>query len=230
MFGTSPHWSPSPMVVGAVTWTDELAPAARLPEKLRTLPTRLQPGSEDSIDHVKSLSSVSETVTPKAVPAPLFWIVIVNPIGLPIRTGSTWSASLSMPSSGQSTTIVALSVLLPVICGSFDSFDRVDGHGVDERTAVVEVRVAGDRDRDLAVGGEVTQVRAAQGDAADRAEGVGVGDGDAVEGDRIEVPGDAARQGVGEADVIRRAVADVGDDDGELGDFAGADRVICRPS
>src|SRR5688500_1154274 len=109
------------MVVGAVTWTDELAPAARLPEKLSTLPSRLQPGSEDSMDHVKSLSSVSETVTPKAVPAPLFWIVIVKPIGSPIRTGSTWSASLSMPSSGQSTTIVAVSRLFIVIEMSFDS-------------------------------------------------------------------------------------------------------------
>src|SRR5688572_15998545 len=110
------------MVVGAVRWTDELAPAARLPEKLSTLPTRLQPGSEDSIDQVKSLSSVSETVTPKAVPAPLFWIVTVKPIGLPMSTGSTWSASLSMPSSGQSTTIVAVSRLFIVIWMSFDSF------------------------------------------------------------------------------------------------------------
>ena len=59
---------------------------------------------------------------------------------------------------------------------------------------------------------------------------LGVGDGHAVEGDGVEVPGDAARQGVGEADVIRRPRADVGDDDGELGDLAGADGVVRRPS
>ena len=89
MFGTSPHWSPSPMVVGAVTWTEEVVPAARSPEKLRTLPTRLHPVTGVAIDHVKSLSRVSETVTPKAVPAPLLPIVTVKPIWLPMRTGST---------------------------------------------------------------------------------------------------------------------------------------------
>ena len=217
------------MVVGAVTWTDESAPAARLPEKLSTLPTRLQPGSDDSIDHVKSLSSVSETVTPKAVPSPLFWIVTVKPIGLPMSTGSVWSASLSMPSSGQSTTIVAVSVLLHRDRDVVRLVGRVDRHGVQERTAVIEVRVAGDV---IEISPSAARSpRSGHVRMSPRwCRGARVGDGHAVEGDGIEVPGDAARQGVGEADVVRRAVADVGDDDGELGDFAGADRRRPRPS
>ena len=102
----------------------------------------------------------------------------------------------------------------------------VDRHGVHERTAVVEIGVAGDRDRDLAVRSQVAQVRAGQRDSADRAQSVGIRDLDAVIRDGVEVPGDAAREGVGEADVIRRARTDVGDDDGERGFLAGADAGI----
>src|SRR5207247_3140298 len=81
-----PHWEAGTV---ATTWTVWLARFARsVGPKVRSLfASRENPPAAPSIDQVTLSARSSETVTPLALPGPLFVTVTVNPIWSPAENG-----------------------------------------------------------------------------------------------------------------------------------------------
>ena len=93
------------------TWVEPWLASGAGPNESTPL-AMLQPADEfaASIDQVSPAGSVSLTVTAKATPAPVFVTSTTNPTWSPALTISS-SAVFVITMSGQSTSIVALSVL-----------------------------------------------------------------------------------------------------------------------
>ena len=110
-FGTTPQFAAVEMAT-MWTWVEAWLASVDGPNP-RTPFVMLQPADEVavSIDQVSPVGRVSLTVTAKALPTPVFVTSTTNPSWSPALTTSS-SAVLVMTTSGQSTSIVALSVLL----------------------------------------------------------------------------------------------------------------------